>query len=156
MLGLDAERHLTPWTTEEKHDKGPRRLWEQLPECRREDPCLRSLAWCLTDGSHQSFVGEKVFLQYAKQKQLPKVESYLHIMYFISFISFLACCFCFLYCVPMVISVRIPPRFIYLNTREWHYLKRLGMALLEEVCPWGCALRFQEPTPGSVSYCCPE
>lgn len=42
-------------------------------------------------------------------------------------------------------------RFECLVTREWNYLKELeGMALLEEVCHSGQALRFQKPKPNPV------
>ena len=48
-----------------------------------------------------------------------------------------------------------PHRLIYLNT--WSPVGRTvlegleSMALLEEVCHWGWALRFQKPMPGPVS-----
>lgn len=38
--------------------------------------------------------------------------------------------------------------------REWHYLQELeggGVCLLEEVCYWSWALRFQKHVPGPVS-----
>ena len=48
-----------------------------------------------------------------------------------------------------------------LVTREWNCLGRIrrygragvGVALLEEVCHWGWALRFQKSMPGPVSLC---
>lgn len=35
--------------------------------------------------------------------------------------------------------------------REWHCLKRLGVASLEKVGHWGCALRFQKSKSGPVT-----
>jgi hypothetical protein len=45
----------------------------------------------------------------------------------------------------------LPHMFECLVTMEWYYLKGLrGVALLEEVCHWEWALRFQMPMPSPV------
>ena len=48
-----------------------------------------------------------------------------------------------------------PRRLIGSNTIRRYGLVGVGMAVLEEVCHWGRALRFQMPKPGPVSLSLP-
>jgi hypothetical protein len=60
-----------------------------------------------------------------------------------------------------VLNKNSPSRLIYLNAHlsGMHYLKRLeglvGLALVEEMCHWRWALRFQKSLQGQASLSLP-